>query len=487
MFYKNKLFILIILFILCLNNSISKNKYKDNYNNNNKIKKKYIYIKNNVFIIKINKNNNKINKIFFLKYKNNFNKNYKLINNKKKEYIINNNILLNIKKKIIFKINKIIYKNNKIILISEIKNNNIIFIKYIIFNKDNYKIFIKYFIKNNSKKNINIYTINKLIQKIDNNKKIGLLYNNNNFIKSNLYNINNKNIINKNLNWISIFEKYFIVTFIPLNNIKTNIFIKKYNNLIKIGYKNSYKILPKKEKYIKFKLWIGPKLNNILNKISPKLDLTIEYGKLWFLSKPLFKILSFINSKINNWGYSIIILTFLIKIVTHPLNKIQYKLFLKIKKIEPEIKKIKKKYSNNNKKINYEIIKLYKKWKINPFINLFIIISQIPIFISIYNLLIIPIELKNSKFIFWIKDLSNYDRYYILPIFMSITIYFLQKNYKNNNNNNINNNYINIIISSIFTIFFLYLPSGLLIYYIINNILNIIQQKIIENKYKNNF
>ncbi len=488
MLYKNKIFIIIIfsLFLLIIykNKIYANNVIKKNINKKNK---QYIYIKNNVFLIKINKKNNKIENILFNYYKNKIKNSYLF-----KKIIKNNFLNIKIKKiykkknKIInFKIKKKIFFKDKIILLSYINNKkNINIYNKITINKNSYDISIDYIIKNNFKKKINIIYENKLAKfKKENNNEykeqnISYLDDKKNFYKYNINEIDKNISIKKKINWISIYEKYFIYTIIPINKKNNNIYIKKNNNILSINLINKYEINKNQKKKIKLKLWIGPKLNNLNEIISDKLDLTIDYGLLSFISKPLFSMLSNINKITNNWGYSIIILTIILKLITYPLNKKQHKSFLLIEKIQKKIKKIKEKYKNNKDKINNKIIKIYKKYNINPFNDILLLLIQIPIFISVYNILTIPIELQESKFIFWINDLSLHDKYYILPIIMGISVYLLQIN------NIKKKNKTNIIFPTLISIFLINFPSGLLLSYIINNFITLIQQKI-NKKNKN--
>ncbi len=475
--YYYKLLILIILVLL--NNTIL-NIGKTKNININKIFKKNIYIKNNLFVIKINKKNSNIKSLNILKYNKKIN-----FKNKKNNYNIISKIKIKEKKnkfkKIKFKIDKIIIKNNYIKLIFKKKKNNIKYIKKIKIYKNFYYIKYNYIIYNKSKYKHFFYIKKKIIKNINikkkKNKYIFISYsnieNNNNINKFNINNINKK--INKieKANWICIFEKYYLISWITNNTRYKNIIINKKNNNYYIKYNKKYLLKKNKNINIKFKLLISPKFNNYLNKISKNLDLTIDYGIFSFITKILLKIIFKINSITKNLGYSIIILTILIKIITYPLSKIQYIYFLKINKLYYKINKIKKKYINKKNKLNKKITNLYKKNNIYSIFNTLITIIQIPIFISIYNILTIPIEFKKKKFIFWINDLSKNDKYYLLPFITSISLYLI---YINNNNNK---NYLNIIISILFGIFLINLPSGLLIHYIFNNIITFIQQKII--------
>ncbi len=447
---------------------------KNNFENKKHLSNRYIYIKNNVFLIKINKFNGNIYKNILLNYTDNDN-NKKLISQINIDiYKKKNN---NIKKKIIFKKHKIYVNNKYIKILLEKKNNDIKYIKKFLIKKNSYNFYLYIIIKNKSNKIIfhKIYT--KLINKenIKNNfNNISFFNDKNIFTKYFIDNAKNTKILKNNLNWIAISEKYFSTILItPKISKNNNLYIKKKDkNNVSIKYINNFKIEPEKKKIIKFKLWTGPKLINYLNKIEKNLDINIiDFGKLWFISIPVLKLINLINKIVNNWGYSIIITTIIFKIITYPLNKLQLSMLTKINEIQPKIKKIKKKYKNNKKKINKKIIKIYKKYNINPISGSIATIIQIPIFLSIYNVIKYSAEFKDSKFIFWIKDLSSYDKYYLLPLIMGTSILLSQK--KNKNDKYINTFFIPIM----FTILSLYFPSGVLLYYITNNLITLIQQK----------
>lgn len=302
----------------------------------------------------------------------------------------------------------------------------------------------------------------------------------------------NLNIITEN-GWIAMLQQYFAVAWIP-QNLGKNILYTSHleNGIAAIGYKSApIHILPNSRSIIKSKLWIGPEKQNEMKLIAPYLDLTVDYGWLWFLSQPLFKLLTILYNILGNWGFSIIFITFIMKVITYPLTKAQYISTAKMRRLQPKIKEIKEKYSHDKQRISKEMIALYKKEKINPLGGFFPIFIQMPIFLSLYYMLIGSVELRHAPFILWIHDLSNQDPYYILPIIMGITMFFIQKTSSNNNHisDSLQKNIINCM-PVIFTIFFLWFPSGLVLYYIISNLVTIIQQKFVLshiNKINNNY
>ncbi|BFI91210.1 membrane protein insertase YidC [Enterobacterales bacterium endosymbiont of Anomoneura mori] len=522
---KNKLLILILfLFVItlgifkkkeniknCLNINQNENIINYNYdniiNNRNKSYKKII-IKTDLLNLTINTNGGIIEEAKLLKYKEKINscEYLKLLKTNNsfiyqiKNNIIKKNFLFKNKNKIInpnFKIEKdnYILKNNENFISIPMyykDNNGNIIIKTFILKRNSYEIKILNTFINNSKFPIKLNDFGQIKQTINLSNDNILINNNSKEIafstdKEKIKKISFKNDIKYNVDtktgWIAMLQKYFITSLIP-NNKKNILNFKKINNNLNIiSYQsNSNIIKPYNIKNFKTSLWIGPKLQDEFIKISPYLNLTINYGFFGFLSHPIFKILKFINKIIGNWGFSIILITLLLRLIIYPITNFQYIYANKINLLNPKIKKIKEIYKNNKLLMNKEIFKLYKNEKINPLLGLLSVIIQIPIFLSLYNILIESIELRHSKFIFWINDLSSKDPYFILPIILSITIYYIQKISYKSKKNTFQEKIINFL-PLLFSIFFYYFPSGIIIYYIINNIFIIFQQKKIYKKF----
>ncbi|QJC37517.1 membrane protein insertase YidC [Enterobacteriaceae endosymbiont of Donacia thalassina] len=479
----------------------------------NIIKHNNILIKTDKFILKINPYGGTIEKVqlldyldklhskkFFTLLKKNSDFLYQIKSgiiqksNLKKDQFFNKNIKF-FSKSYNFKLKK--NKNILKIPLFFLKK-NILYIKIFTFIKGNYLIKINHQIFNQSKKPINIgifgqidkssNTPKKYLDKTHNNISVNTFNNvaistdNNKFKKYKFSNIlkNKKININTHHGWIAILQKYFASVWIISDfSRKNNIYIKKIStNIISVGFKSSYYLIfPKKNHIFLSKLWIGPKIQEKMSKITPFLDLTVDYGFLGFLSKPLFKLLNLLFNIIGNWGFSIIIITIFIRIITYPLSKQQYIAIAKMNFLQPKIKKIKKNFNNDKERFSKEIILLYKKENLNPLSGFIPFIIQMPIFLALYYMLTNSIELRHAPFILWIKDLSSEDPYYILPIIMSITMLIIQKISQNNFDNDSIQEKLTYIIPIIFSLFFLWLPSGLVLYYIINNIITILQQK----------
>ncbi|QJC31846.1 membrane protein insertase YidC [Enterobacteriaceae endosymbiont of Donacia tomentosa] len=375
--------------------------------------------------------------------------------------------------------------------------NNILYIKIFTFERGSYAININHKIFNNTNQQIYINILGQIKKSIYIPKKYLTKKHNNFAIKSfygiafsteqNKYTkykfdkiIQNKNIKVRTLGgWLAISQQYFATAWILTHLLGTNtIYTKKIDeNIASINFKSSDEIiLSNSQKSFLSTLWVGPKISEQMSKVAPFLNLTIDYGLLWFLSQPLFKLLNLIYNIIGNWGYSIIFITFLVKMMTYPLSKQQYISMIKMRFLQPQIKKIKENFGHDKQRFSKEIISLYKRENINPLSGLFPIIIQMPIFLSLYYMLTNSVELRHAPFIFWIKDLSSEDPYYILPIIMGITMFFIQKTSQSNSKDN-KQMKIMYLIPFIFSLFFLWFPSGLVLYYIVSNIITLLQQK----------
>ncbi|QJC34296.1 membrane protein insertase YidC [Enterobacteriaceae endosymbiont of Donacia cinerea] len=496
------------------------NKYKktSNINNNNNI-----LVKTNKFFLYINPYGGTIEKVQLLDY-------LDKLNSKKFFTLLrkNSDFIYQIKSGIIqknnFEKNRFFNKNSKFFSKSynfNFKKNtnilkiplffikkNILYIKTFSFTKENYLININHQIFNKSKKPICLgifgqidkssYTPEKYLDKKKNNisakifNNVAISTENFKFKKYKFSHIlKNKEInIPVNYGWVAMLQQYFTSAWIiPKLHKKNNIYIKKlFNNIISIGFKSAnYLILPGEKYNFVSKLWIGPKIQEKMSKVAPFLDLTIDYGFWGFLSRPLFKLLNLLFNLIGNWGFAIIMITLIIRILTYPLSKEQYIAIAKMNFLQPKIKKIKEIFSNDKEKYTKEIISLYKKENLNPLSGFIPFIIQMPIFLALYYTLTNSIELRHASFIFWIKDLSSQDPYYILPIIMSITMLLIQKISQNNFDKDDIQAKFTYIIPIIFSLFFLWLPSGLVLYYIINNLITILQQKWVFYKIKNKY
>jgi len=235
---------------------------------------------------------------------------------------------------------------------------------------------------------------------------------------------------------------------------------------------------------MKFNGYIGPKEYKVLESINPVLTHAIEYGWFTFAAKPLFALLSWLHDIFGNWGWSIIALTLIIRIILYPLTYKGMVSMQKIKEIAPKIKEIQAKYKGDPQRTNAAVMEMYKKHGANPLGGCLPMILQIPVFFAIYRVLLNAVELQGAPWALWITDLSRMDPYYVLPILMGASMYYQQKLTPNNFTDPMQEKVFKFL-PIIFTFFFLTFPSGLVLYWFVNNLFSIAQQFIVNQQFKN--
>ncbi|MGL9769579.1 MAG: membrane protein insertase YidC [Sodalis sp. (in: enterobacteria)] len=295
-----------------------------------------------------------------------------------------------------------------------------------------------------------------------------------------------KDIKDKNLSitteggWVAMLQQYFATAWVPFISGKNTFYTNKLENgLAAVGFKsNPVTVAAGSQSKLQAILWIGPEMQDKMADIAPHLDLVVDYGWLSFISQPLFKLLKFIHSYIDNWGFSIITITFIMRGIMYPLTKAQYTSMAKMRMLQPKLTEIRERLGNNKQRQSQEIMALYKTEKVNPLGGCLPLVIQMPIFLALYYMLSGSIELRHAPFALWILDLSAQDPYYILPALMGITMFSIQKMSPASITDPMQQKIINFM-PLIFTVFFLWFPSGLVLYYIISNLVTIIQQQLI--------
>lgn len=226
------------------------------------------------------------------------------------------------------------------------------------------------------------------------------------------------------------------------------------------------------------RMWIGPKNQDQMEDVAPNLDLTVDYGWLWFLSIPLFKIMEFIHSFVGNWGFSIILLTLIVRSVLFPLTKAQYTSMAKMRLLTPKMQELRERYKDDRQKLGQETMRLYRSEKVNPLGGCFPLVIQMPIFIALYWTLMESTELRHAPFIFWITDLSVHDPYFVTPILYGVTMFFIQKMSPTPVNDPIQRK-VFMAMPLVFTFMFCTFPAGLTLYWLVSNCFTILQQIVI--------
>lgn len=286
--------------------------------------------------------------------------------------------------------------------------------------------------------------------------------------------------ITTNGGWVAMLQQYFATAWIPTTAGANTFYTSKLGNgQSAIGFKAAPVVVAAgSQQNLNATLWVGPEIQDKMAAVAPHLDLTVDYGWLWFISQPLFKLLKFLHSFIGNWGFSIIAITFIVRGIMYPLTKAQYTSMAKMRLLQPKLQAMRERIGDDKQRMSQEMMALYKSEKVNPLGGCFPLLIQMPIFLALYYMLMGSVELRHAPFALWIHDLSAQDPYYILPILMGVTMFFIQKMSPTTVTDPMQQK-IMTYMPVIFTVFFLWFPSGLVMYYIVSNLVTILQQQII--------
>lgn len=285
--------------------------------------------------------------------------------------------------------------------------------------------------------------------------------------------------------WIAIIQHYFVSAWAPQQDQQNLFYVtsdSSNRNVVAFAGPTS-NIAAEGEATLGATLYMGPKVQDYLEQVAPNLQLTVDYGWLWFIANPLFWLLDHIHEIVGNWGWSIVLLTVLVKTVLFPLSAKAYKSMGRMRKLGPEMQRLKEMYGDDRQKMSQEMMKFYQKEKINPLGGCLPIVIQMPVFIALYWMLLESVELRHAPFMFWIQDLSMKDPYFILPIIMGISMFVQQM--LNPTPPDPMQAKIMKMLPIIFTFFFLWFPAGLVIYWVVNNIISVAQQYYITRKIEN--
>ncbi|CAM3093655.1 MULTISPECIES: membrane protein insertase YidC [Pseudoalteromonas] len=290
----------------------------------------------------------------------------------------------------------------------------------------------------------------------------------------------------KNLNkstqggYVAFIQHYFVSAWVPMQDQSNTIYslITKSNAAI-IGAKDpAVNIQAGSEQTLTATYYMGPKESDILEAIHPDLDLTVDYGWLWFISQPLFVLLKWLHSILGNWGVAIIAITIIVKSLMYPLTKAQYTSMAKMRALQPKMAALKEKFGDDRQKFGQATMEMYKKEKVNPMGGCFPILLQMPIFLALFYVFLESTELRHAEFIFWLNDLSAQDPYYVLPILFGASMFVTQKLQPMTVTDPMQQKMMTFM-PVIFSVFFLWFPSGLVLYWLVSNLISIVQMLII--------
>ncbi|NKB75586.1 MAG: membrane protein insertase YidC [Gammaproteobacteria bacterium] len=288
--------------------------------------------------------------------------------------------------------------------------------------------------------------------------------------------------------WVAMLQHYFVASWLPSGSDNYQFYTgvtNKANTEYRVGYKTSQpvSIAAGAQGEVNTSLFVGPKEQARLEKQNAEgLTLTVDYGFLTPVSDPLFWLLTNIHDVVKNWGWAIILLTVLVKAIFYPLSATSYKSMAKMKKLQPRLQTLKERYSEDKQKFQQEMMKLYKTEKVNPAGGCLPILVQIPVFMALYWVLLESVELRQADFMFWLNDLSLPDPYFVLPLIMGASM--LAQHFLNPAPVDPMQKKIMMAMPVVFTVFFLWFPAGLVLYWVVNNILSIAQQYYITRKYQ---
>ncbi|MGB0494809.1 MAG: membrane protein insertase YidC [Kangiellaceae bacterium] len=288
--------------------------------------------------------------------------------------------------------------------------------------------------------------------------------------------------------WIAILQHYFVTAWIPQSD-DINIIDSSVKNLGKAGLAQvritqDWKwIEPGESDTFTAVLYVGPKIQSELEAVANGLELTVDYGFLWWIGQPIFFLLIFFQSFVVNWGAAIILVTIAIKTLLYPLARAQYRSFAKMRLLQPKMTAMKEKYGDDKQQMSMKMMELYKKEKVNPLGGCFPLLIQMPVFIALYWVLMESVELRHAPFMLWITDLSVKDEFYVLPLLMGASMYLMQKMQPMSPTMDPMQQKMMQLMPVFMTIFFVFFPAGLVLYWLMNNLISIAQQLYITNQF----
>lgn len=282
--------------------------------------------------------------------------------------------------------------------------------------------------------------------------------------------------LSANDGWVGLLQHYFVSAWIPKEGLAREFYTEKLNeHMYRIGTKSALDtIAPGASLTVPAKLFSGPQIKDDLIAAAPGLEYTVDYGMLTIVAAPLFWVLAKIHALVNNWGVAIILLTLLIKAAFYPLSAKSYRSMAQMRELAPRLEALKQKFGDDRQKMQMAMMDIYRTEKINPMSGCLPILLQIPVFIALYWMLLGSVELRHAPFFGWIQDLSAVDPYYILPIIMGLSMIIQTK--LNPKPTDPIQAKVMTWMPVVFSVFFFFFPAGLVLYWVVNNIISIWQQ-----------
>ena len=290
----------------------------------------------------------------------------------------------------------------------------------------------------------------------------------------------------KNLNittaggYIAFIQHYFVSAWVPKQDQQNTLYTKLVSgNAAIIGVKGeAVNVQAGSQATLGSTYYMGPKESDVLEAIHPDLDLTVDYGWLFFISQPLFVLLKWLYGILGNWGLAIIAITVIVKTAMYPLTKAQYTSMAKMRALQPKMAALKEKYGDDRQKFGQAMMEMYRKEKVNPMGGCFPLLLQMPIFLALFYVFLESTELRHAEFFLWLNDLSAMDPYYVLPVLFGLSMFITQKLQPMTVTDPMQQKMMTFM-PVVFSIFFLWFPSGLVLYWLVSNLISIAQMLII--------
>lgn len=282
--------------------------------------------------------------------------------------------------------------------------------------------------------------------------------------------------------WIGMVQHYFASAWVPREGaVRHNEVLKVSNNLYAIRAIEAIgTVAPGQQTSVESKLWVGPQDQDAMSALAPGLDLVVDYGFLTIISKPLFMIMTWLHAILGNWGWTIVVLTLLIKAVFYPLSAASYRSMAKMKQVTPRMQALREKFGDDKAKLNTAMMEMYRTEKINPLGGCLPMLIQIPVFIALYWVLLGSVEMRGAPWILWIHDLSVRDPWFILPAIMMATMFLQIK--LNPTPPDPMQARVMMMMPLVFGGMMFFFPAGLVLYWCVNNAVSIAQQRYIMHK-----
>ena len=282
--------------------------------------------------------------------------------------------------------------------------------------------------------------------------------------------------------WVAMIQHYFATAWIPPADVENRFYTKhlKDERFVIGSYSPAVKVADNTEAQFVSRLFSGPKIQPVMEKITPGLELTVDYSVLTFIGKPIYSLLNIIHSYTHNWGFAIIGVTLCIKLLMFPLTQTSFYSMAKMRKVQPRLKELQERFKDDRQRLHTEMMALYKKEKANPLSGCLPMLVQIPVFMSLYWVLSETVEFRQAPFMLWIQDLSVMDPFLVLPLIYGVTMK-IQMGLSPPPVDPVQAKVMKLF-PLVFTVFFLFFPAGLVLYWVVNNTLSILQQTYITKK-----